>query len=87
MAEQDLTDILLYYADKVSILFANKMLVKIKEETESLHIFPNRSRKGRVAGTRECVINHLPFIAIITIDEASKTVTVLNILHTSRKYP
>lgn len=86
-AEKDLTEIILYYFEKGDSVFASLVFNKIKNEIETLAEFPNRTRIGRVKKTREFLIKRLPYIAIISIDENSKNVNVLNIIHTARKYP
>ncbi len=84
-AEQDLESILAYYFENASFRVAELVYARIKEQVEGLAIFPERTRPGRVSGTREYVFNKLPYIAIVSIE--SDTVTVLNIVHSAKKYP
>ena len=84
-AEQDLEDILAYYIEEAGIRVAQSIYKRIRAHVETLKQFPERVRSGRVAGTRECVIPRLPFIAVIQVE--GDKVVVLSMLHTARKYP
>ena len=84
-AEQDLENILSYYLEQAGLRIAESVYGRIKEQVGSLKNFPERSRPGRVLGTREYVISRLPYLAIIDID--ADTVSVLGVMHTARKYP
>lgn len=84
-AEQDLEIILTYYLEEAGDLVASAIFVRIKEQIGSLKLFPHRCRPGRVADTREYVLHRLPFIAEVHIGEDA--VSVLNVIHTARKYP
>ena len=84
-AEQDLEDILLYYLSEAGVQVAHSIYVRIRASVQSLQQFPERTRIGRVAGTRECVIARLPFIVVIQVQEDK--ILVLNVAHTARKYP
>ena len=84
-AEQDLEDILVYYFEEAGIRVAQSIYRRIRTHVETLKNFPERVRPGLVAGTRECVIPRLPFIALIQVE--GDKVVVLSVLHTARKYP
>ena len=84
-AEQDLELILTYYLENSSIQVVESVYTRLKEQVECLKTFPERTRPGRVNGTREYIFNKLPYIAIVKID--ADTVVVLNIVHSARKYP
>ena len=47
--------------------------------------FPRSGRPGRVAGTRELVIQHTPYIAAYRIED--DTVRILRILHGAQRWP
>ena len=59
---------------------------RIVGEIESLPPFPERVRvSDRVPGTRELVVNKLPYVVFVQLrDEA---VIVLNVVHTKRQFP
>lgn len=84
-AEQDLEDILAYYLSEAGAHVAQSIYVRIRSAVQSLQQFPERSRIGRIAGTRECVIARLPFIVVMQAQK--EPVLVLNVIHTARKYP
>ncbi len=84
-ANQDLEDILTYYLQEAGLRVADAVFVRIKEQIGSLKLFPHRCCPGRVPGTKEYVLHRLPYIAVVHIGE--DTVSVLNVIHTARKYP
>ena len=84
-AEQDLETVLNYYLEVAGLQVANAIYVRIREQVGSLKLFPHRCRPGRVAGTKEYVLHRLPYIAVV--DVGDDTVSVLNFVHTARKYP
>ncbi|MBM3344104.1 MAG: type II toxin-antitoxin system RelE/ParE family toxin [Betaproteobacteria bacterium] len=84
-AEQDLEDILAHYLAEAGIEVAQSIYLRIRAAAQSLKDFPERTRIGRVAGTRELVIARLPYIVVIQVD--GDRVLVLNLIHTARKYP
>jgi addiction module RelE/StbE family toxin len=47
--------------------------------------FPASGRVGRIAGTRELVINGTPYIAAYTV--AEKSVRILRVLHSAQEWP
>jgi len=58
---------------------------RIRVQVEALAKFPESGRLGRVAGTRELVIQRTPYIAAYRID--GDTVRVLRVLHGARQWP
>jgi toxin ParE1/3/4 len=47
--------------------------------------FPASGRVGRIAGTRELVINGTPYVAAYAVTEA--TVRILRVLHGAQEWP
>ncbi len=84
-AELDLENILSYYLEHTGSHVAEAIYLRIKTQVGSLKMFPERCRSGRVPGTHEYVISRLPYIAVVDI--STDTVSILNIIHTARKYP
>ncbi len=84
-AEQDLEAALTYYLEVAGLRVANAVYVRIREQVGSLKLFPHRCRPGRVAGTKEYVLHRLPYIAVVHVGD--DVVSVLNFVHTARKYP
>lgn len=84
-AEQDLEDLLSYYLEEAGLRVASAIYERIKTQVGTLTMFPQRCRPGRVPGTREYVLHRLPYVAVVQIGE--NTVSVLNVIHTARKFP
>lgn len=84
-AEHDLEAVLAYYLEEAGLHVANSIYLRIKDQVGSLKLFPHRCRPGRVAGTKEYVLHRLPYIAVVHI--GVDAVSVLNFIHTARKYP
>ena len=84
-AEQDLENILAHYLNEAGLQVAQSIFVRIHAQVQSLQQFSQRTRIGRVAGTRELIIPRLPYIVVIQV-KADK-VFVLNVVHTARQYP
>ena len=84
-AELDLENILTYYLDNAGMRVTEAVYNRIKTQIGSLNAFPERCRPGRVPGTKEYVTNRLPYIAVVAVGVDS--ITILNIMHTARKYP
>jgi toxin ParE1/3/4 len=58
---------------------------RIDMQTLLLSQFPEVGRPGRVAGTRELVVQDTSYIAAYRV--ASGKVRILRLLHTSRRWP
>ncbi len=84
-AREDLIDIHDYYAAKVDEHLADRIIARIDDEVNFLHVFAMRTRLGRLAGTRELVLTTVPYVACVVIEE--KIVHVIGIVHTAQKYP
>ena len=62
------------------------VILKIIDSVETLLTsFPASSRAGRILGTRELIINGLPYIIPYRIKDGY--IEVLRVFHTSRAYP
>ena len=57
----------------------------IRSAVERLATHPEMGRVGRIANTRELVIPRLPYLVAYRIEP--DTVTILRVLHTSRRWP
>jgi len=85
-ALDDLAEIVAYYYAEASPRTAESVERRIVEQIEGLPPFPERIRKSdRVPGTRELVVNRLPYIVFVKLTQ--DTIIVLNVVHTSRKFP
>lgn len=85
-ALDDLAEIVAYYYAEASPRTAESVERRIVEQVESLPPFPERIRKSeRIPGTRELVVNRLPYIVFVKLTPAA--VVVLNVVHTARRFP
>jgi toxin ParE1/3/4 len=64
---------------------AERLLGRIEAAVEGLGTFPERGRKGRIAGTRELVVPGTSFI--VTYQLVADELRVLAVLHGSRRWP
>ncbi len=64
---------------------AMRVVLKIQAAVALLENSPNIGKPGRVEGTRELVVLQTPYIVIYRV--TSTTVTIIRVLHSSRKYP
>jgi toxin ParE1/3/4 len=51
--------------------------------TSILLTFPHIGRTGRIEGTRELVMPHMPFVIVYRV---SANIEILNVVHTSRDF-
>jgi toxin ParE1/3/4 len=58
---------------------------RIRTQVEGLAQFPESGRAGRVAGTRELVIQRTPYIVAYRV--ARDTVRILRVLHGAQQWP
>lgn len=85
-ALDDLEEILAYYYLEASPKVAEAVERRIVGEIESLPPFPERVRvSDRVPGTRELVVNKLPYVVFVQL--RVEAVIVLNVVHTKRRFP
>jgi toxin ParE1/3/4 len=85
-ALDDLAEIIAYYYAEASPQTAESVERRIIEQIEGLPPFPERIRKSdRIPGTRELVINRLPYIVFVKLTQDA--IIVLNVVHTARKFP
>lgn len=84
-AEVDLENILAFYFNEAGERVAKAVHERMHAQIGKLWLFPERCRTGRIAGTKEYVLSHLPYVAVVQIE--GQTVYVLNVIHTARKFP
>ena len=85
LAEQDLAAIAQYIGQDSPAAAARVVLELIDQAETLLPGSPAIGRPGRVLGTRELVIGHLPYILAYRVRD--KSVEILRVLHTSRAWP
>ncbi|MDD5388814.1 MAG: type II toxin-antitoxin system RelE/ParE family toxin [Gallionellaceae bacterium] len=85
-ALDDLADILVYYLEKAGPVTTDKVEARIVNQIEALRAFPESIRNSeRIPGTRELVIQRLPYIAFVQV--LPDQIRVLNIVHSARRFP
>ncbi len=64
---------------------ADRQLLLVYRAAESLNLFPEKGRTGRIRGTRELVVTGSPYLIAYRIRESS--VRILAIIHGARRWP
>lgn len=85
LAERDLDELAAYIGQDSPAAAARIVLELIDQAETVLTGFPAIGRAGRVLGTRELAIGHLPYI--IAYRMRGDDLEVLRVLHTSRAWP
>ena len=84
-AERDLNEIAEYIGQDSPAAAARVVLELIDQVESLLPAYPVIGRPGRVLGTRELVIGSLPYIIPYRVRD--RTVEILRVLHTARRWP
>ena len=85
-ALDDLENILVYYYQETSPRVADAVEKRIIGEIEALPPYLERIRASdRVPGTRELVVNKLPYILFVQVRDDA--LDILNVVHTKKKFP
>ncbi len=85
-AEDDLVDILLYYAEQCGYAFSEGVQQRIENHIDLLEHFPYRTIENpNIPKTRILVIDKLPYKAYFMIDEDKQEVRILRIIHDMKK--
>ena len=84
-ANQDLDDIESYIF-KDNPTAAIDVILTILDKVETIIVNnPSIGRKGRILGTREFVVNDLPYVIPYRVKNGA--LEILRVIHTSRKFP
>ena len=83
-AERDLDEVEEYIAQDNPDAAIDTVLA-IVAAVKQLEEFPGMGRPGRVAGTRELVIDGLPYIVPYRLRE--KSIEILRVYHAARRWP
>jgi addiction module RelE/StbE family toxin len=83
-AAQDLEEITLFI-QKDSVLASRTVAKSLFDAANSLDTLPSRGRAGRIMGTRELVVQGLPYIIVYEVMDTA--VQILHIYHGARNYP
>jgi|1186.fasta_scaffold184649_3 toxin ParE1/3/4 len=84
-ALSDLDSIRRYYDDQGSPNGGRVVLLSIVSVAAAIGEMPQRGRPGRVAGTRELVVPHTPFI--IAYRPTEPRPDILAVIHSARLWP
>lgn len=88
LASADLDDIEAYIAEDNSPLVAVDVVLKILDVVELvLPSHPEGGRQGRKKGTRELVIDGIPYTVVYRIMKAYQEVQILRVLHDAQQWP
>jgi toxin ParE1/3/4 len=84
-ALSDLDNIRSYYENQGSADAGRLLLLTIVSAAAAIGETPQRGRPGRVAGTRELVVPHTPFI--IAYRPSEPRPDILAVIHSARLWP
>ena len=84
LALQDIQDCAEFIAQD-SPETAKLIVDRIWQEGQSLRILPDRGRPGRVPGTRELVLQGLPYFLAYRVK--GRSVQILRVIHMARNWP
>ena len=88
LASQDLDQIEAYITEENCLAVAIDVVLKVVDTAELVLLsHPSAGRSGRVKGTRELVIDGVPFILIYRCLEHLSQVQVLRVLHDTQQWP
>jgi addiction module RelE/StbE family toxin len=85
LAERDLEAIAEYVGQDSPAAAVRVVLELMEQAATLLPAHPAIGRPGRVLGTRELVIGHLPYIVAYRVRD--RDVEIVRVLHTSRAWP
>jgi addiction module RelE/StbE family toxin len=85
LAERDLEAIAEYVGQDSPAAAVRVVLELMEQAATLLPAHPAIGRPGRVLGTRELVIGHLPYIIAYRVRD--RDVEIVRVLHTSRAWP
>ena len=83
-AARDLETIATYLFENTP-LHAPRLVHSIYGAVTTLTNFPNRGRKGKMAGTRELVLPSLPYVVVYEV--TGDAIYVVRILHGAQEWP
>ncbi len=87
-AENDLIEILSYYAETGGMSLADAINQRMRRHIDRLKAMPQRIADSQIVpDAKGFLIEKLPYWAYFVIDDARQEVLILNIIHTRRKFP
>lgn len=85
LALKDIEALRAYTATYFDVAQTNKILVLVQKAVLHSAHFPLSGRTGRVAGTRERVVLHTPFVLVYRVHK--ETVEIIAVIHEARQWP
>jgi len=82
-ADRNLEEIEKFFVYDNPALAAQTVLAILDTAEIMLNLFPLSGRPGRIKGTRELVLNNLPYIVIYSVESA---VNIIRVFHTSQNF-
>jgi plasmid stabilization system protein ParE len=86
-AALQLVELLEFIEARQSFEEANRVHGEINRQIANLAHFPNLGRPGRIARTRELIINRTNFVAAYRDNETNNRIEVLYIAHARQQWP
>lgn len=87
-ATNDLEEVEAFIARDNSPVVAIDVVLKIIDATEGLlPVHPEAGRSGRMRGTRELVIDGVPYVVVYRLNKTERWVEVLRVLHDAQQWP
>lgn len=85
-ANQDLLDAIAWLNAR-NPTAAKRITQHIYEQIKQLQQYPQSGRHGRVADTRELVIQHTRYIIVYRLNAATQTIEILALMHAAQHWP
>jgi toxin ParE1/3/4 len=83
-ARHDLNELISYIAEE-SVQTAQLVADRIDKAVELMTLMPRAGRRGRVAGTRELVVQRTAYLLVYRFQ--SSTIRILRVLRGARRWP
>lgn len=86
-ATKDLEGVEAFIARDNSPVVAIDVVLKIIDTTELLPVHPEAGRSGGMRGTRELIIEGVPYVVVYRLNKTERWVEVLRVLHDAQQWP
>ncbi|MGM0632848.1 MAG: type II toxin-antitoxin system RelE/ParE family toxin [Pseudomonadota bacterium] len=87
-ATDDLDEVEAFISRDNSPVVAIDVVLKIIDTVERvLPVHPEVGRSGRVRGTRELVVDSVPYVVVYRLNKAERWIGVLRVLHDAQHWP
>lgn len=87
-ATNDLEEVEAFIAQDNSPVVAIDVVLRIIDTAERLlPVYPEAGRSGRVRGTRELVIDGVPYVVVYRLNKIEHCIEILRVLHDAQHWP